>query len=170
MVAATTTLQEAIPHLFDDAQRSATSHRKNAQALRQLLRRHSDPTAYFTEFSCALNRLMGLKKRDPTIERSVKFVTAFIGLLQESDDDSGESVFTELYLGYLIRGMNAKDKVVRLRSCQLVAVCVDMLRVLSEDVYAALIKNVMVRVRDKEAAIRVQALIALSKLHVRLWV
>ncbi|KAJ1728815.1 chromosome condensation complex Condensin, subunit G [Coemansia biformis] len=79
--------------------------------------------------------------------------------------DTASSRFVELLIKYLLQGFQAKEKLTRLRCCQIVAMSVTSLGEIDEDLYFDLVKRLRERIRDKESAIRMHAAIALSKLQ-----
>lgn len=105
---------------------------------------------------------------------------------EDSDDDEeSEHVavrFTNRLLTYLLRGFVAKDKIVRHRAVSFVAEmvshlgameCVSSVSLFSsaiadiprrEDMYVTLRSSLMERASDKEHIVRIQAVLALSKL------
>ncbi|KAI5983442.1 hypothetical protein EDC04DRAFT_3008794, partial [Pisolithus marmoratus] len=100
----------------------------------------------------------------------------------DDDDDTTSSRFVARLLKFLVNGFVAKDKIVRYRCVRILAEmvthlgeieCVPMPFVLdinmtsvtpSEDVYMMLRAALIDRVHDKETNVRVQAVVALSKL------
>ncbi|KAJ1671197.1 chromosome condensation complex Condensin, subunit G, partial [Coemansia sp. RSA 25] len=191
-------LRSVVPGIFDAAQRSATGHRKHAVALHTLQSQCHDvdvegltgEDAFNKEFIRNLNKVLGIKKREPSADKVVKLVATFVQVsheldmqalakakakLADADDDvfSAEepevdtvsSRFVELLIKYLLQGFQAKEKLTRMRCCQIVAMSVTSLGEIDESLYFELIKKLSERIRDKEASIRVHAAIALSKLQ-----
>ncbi|KAJ2162359.1 chromosome condensation complex Condensin, subunit G [Coemansia sp. RSA 552] len=185
-------LRSTIPGIFDAAQRSGTGHRKHAVTLYNLqLQCHNADVenltgedAFNKEFIRNLNKILGVKKREPSAEKIVKLVATFVQVSyekdmqtqaksgkdsmegdDEADVDTASSRFVELLIKYLLQGFQAKEKPTRLRCCQIVAMSVTSLGEIDEDLYFDLIKKLTERIRDKEAGIRVHAAIALSKLQ-----
>ncbi|KAJ1838804.1 chromosome condensation complex Condensin, subunit G, partial [Coemansia sp. RSA 2703] len=86
-------LRSVIPEIFDAAQRSATGHRKHAVALHSLqLKCHSVDTdnltgeaAFTQEFIRNLNKVLGIKKREPSADKIVKLVAIFVQVGHEID-------------------------------------------------------------------------------------
>lgn len=139
---------DRLPQLFDECQRSYGCHRKNAVLFRKLLNASSTtsssssslsatatppPTALFFDL---LKRVLAVKKREPAVERIVRFLVTAVAYLQQpaktgsatpaSDGPNVvESRFTEDLLRFLLRGTGVDDKSVRLRSCQMLALCID---------------------------------------------
>ncbi|KAJ2464303.1 chromosome condensation complex Condensin, subunit G, partial [Coemansia sp. RSA 2322] len=189
-------LRSVIPSVFDAAQRSATGHRKHAVALHKLQSQCHDvdaenltgEDAFNKEFIRNLNKVLGVKKREPSADKIVKLVATFVQVsyeldmqaltkskLVDTDDmfsaeadvdmDTASSRFVELLIKYLLQGFQAKEKLTRMRCCQIVAMSVTCLGEIDEDLYLDLVKKLSERIRDKEASIRVHAAIALSKLQ-----
>ncbi|KAJ2667490.1 chromosome condensation complex Condensin, subunit G [Coemansia sp. RSA 1199] len=192
-------LRSVVPGIFDAAQRSGTGHRKHAVALYNLqLQCHDADSegltgedAFNKEFIRNLNKILGIKKREPSAEKVVKLVATFVQVSyekdvqtlaqskvkagadaddvfeddEELDVDTASSRFVELLIKYLLQGFQAKEKLTRLRCCQIVAMSVTSLGEIDEELYFDLVKRLSERIRDKEAGIRVHAAIALSKLQ-----
>ncbi|KAJ1743304.1 chromosome condensation complex Condensin, subunit G [Coemansia sp. RSA 989] len=147
--------------------------------------------AFNKEFIRNLNKILGIKKREASAEKIVKLVATFVQVSYEKDMqalakskltngsdaddvfsaeqdeevDTASSRFVELLIRYLLQGFQAKEKLTRLRCCQIVAMSVTSLGEIDEELYFELVKRLSERIRDKEAAIRVHAAIALSKLQ-----
>ncbi|KAJ2837104.1 chromosome condensation complex Condensin, subunit G [Coemansia erecta] len=147
--------------------------------------------AFNKEFIRNLNKILGIKKREASAEKVVKLVATFVQVSYEKDVqmlaqskartgadaddvfeddedldvDTASSRFVELLIKYLLQGFQAKEKLTRLRCCQIVAMSVTSLGEIDEELYFDLVKRLSERIRDKEAGIRVHAAIALSKLQ-----
>ncbi|KAJ2554797.1 chromosome condensation complex Condensin, subunit G, partial [Coemansia sp. RSA 1933] len=204
-------LRSVVPGVFDAAQRSMVGHRKHAVALHKLqIQCHEHDAegltgedAFNKEFIRNLNKVLGIKKREPSADKIVKLVATFVQVGHEidvqallsktkskekdpdSDDDdvfgsdttmkvdgdgdentdTVSSRFVELLIRYLLQGFQAKEKLTRLRCCQIVAMSVTSLGEIDEDLYFELIKKLTERVHDKESSIRMHAAVALSKLQ-----
>lgn len=187
-------VSQALPSLFGESQKSAANHRKNAIALRKLQEQCAKATAdhedflageeaFNLEFVRAINKILPIKKKEASVTRVIKFVAAYVQYTQEKDtkeraqkkqpamnedediEDSTSSRFVEFLMRHLLRGINAKDKAVRSHVCQLIALCVNSLGEIDDDVYQGLKKGLYVRLHDKEASVRLHAVIALSRLQ-----
>jgi len=193
-------LQE-IPNIFQDAQRSLATHRKNAAALRKIIQKHckneETEQSFIKEFNRNLNKILVVKKGQIAADRSLKFVVEFIKfsvkkenekkekkrekkmeqLKNEKDmdvdiidvDDMEEennfiSRFVDSLFNYLLKGISSKNKVVRYRVCQLIALSLDTLTEMDDEMYQNLTSNLRQRAIEKDANIRVHAAIALSRL------
>ncbi|KAG1834854.1 nuclear condensing complex subunit [Suillus variegatus] len=184
------TLTASVPKIFDQVQNSTANHQKNIVALHKL---HLD-AAGFTEpvhngrsikltgermfeerFKDMLCRAAAVKKGTSQGDRIVKFVGAYTKYINEraaevkkedddEDDDTTASRFVEKVLTFLLNGFEAKDKVARYRCVHFLAEMVAHLGEISETLYTELRAALFERVHDKETFVRVQAVIALSKL------
>ncbi|KAJ1955761.1 chromosome condensation complex Condensin, subunit G, partial [Dispira parvispora] len=132
------------------------------------------------EFVRNLNKVLPVKRRESCAEWVMQFVANFVQyghdidlkqaakraeVEEEDEEDTLTSRFTEFLMHHLLKGFNAKDKAVRQRVCQLVAMCVNSLGEIDEELYQELKERLFERIHDKEPAIRVQAVIALCRLQ-----
>ncbi|KAF9188617.1 hypothetical protein BGZ51_000480 [Haplosporangium sp. Z 767] len=176
------TLRTVVPNIFQESQKTAANHRKNAIMLRKIQEQCAEAAgdrgeeAFNKEFIRNLNVVLAIKKKEPTADRVIQFVSSFILCTREKDmakatgeDEEGaeelSSRFVEYLMHHLLKGVRVKEKQVRLRSCQLIALSTNSLGAIDDDLYVQLKDSLMERVRDKEAAVRVQAVFALSKLQ-----
>ncbi|KAI0699152.1 nuclear condensing complex subunit [Cerioporus squamosus] len=184
-------LKSALPKIFDQVQNTAANHQKNYIALYKLQsdaanvkepvqRGKSDKLtgekAFETAFADMLLRVLPLKKGTSVADRSIKFMTGYAKFITEKgleerqkngldeDDDTTSERFLSQLLSFLLEGCNAKDKIVRFRVCQCIADTIVYFGSIDEDLYARLRAILLDRIRDKEAIIRAQAAVALSKL------
>jgi condensin complex subunit 3 len=96
----------------------------------------------------------------------------------EEDEETEESLaagrFVEMFMRHLLRGIDAKEKFVRLRVCQLIALAMNSLGEIeyaleyevaynSDDLFDDLRDGLSKRTRDRESSVRVQAVIALAR-------
>ncbi|CCK69639.1 condensin subunit YCG1 KNAG_0C05410 [Huiozyma naganishii CBS 8797] len=134
-------------------------------------------------------KVLPLKKNDPLGSRLVKLVTVFVvslnkevSLLRESVDASDGQVATEgdaaaallekeqmvskfidCFLRYILRGIESKDKNVRFGVCQIIAILMENLDEIDEDLFELLQGKLKKRVMDREVVVRTQAVFALTK-------
>ncbi|KAI1316429.1 hypothetical protein EDD11_009992 [Mortierella claussenii] len=177
------TLRTVVPSIFQESQKTSANHRKNAIMLRKIqeqcaeIAAENGEEAFNKEFIRNLNVVLAIKKKEPAADRVIQFVSSFILCTREKDlrtetvdgdGDAAEAIssrFVEYLMHHLLKGVRVKDKQVRLRSCQLIALSTNSLGAMDDDLYNHLKDSLMERVRDKEAAVRVQAVFALSKLQ-----
>lgn len=159
--------------LFNDSQHHNTTHRKNIQSLKKL---HVESIRTGTEehFFCAflhcLHVLLSLKKGEDAAPRLLRFAVGFIVVLtankQQLTADEGVTRFVENLMMYLLEHVDAKDKTVRARLCQLMVACVNGVDELSDGVWNQFRAKMIERLFDKEASVRVQAAHATARLQV----
>lgn len=175
-------LKQLMAQVFDAAQRNAAAHRKLSVNLATLQRKAASAnveTWFNGLFITMIMRVLPVKKGDICADRVVKFAEAFMTHIEQhpaemgstnttnDDDDEStlESRFAEFIISYLLKGTNAKDKVVRFRSCQLIAIAIRQLGEISDDAFDRLKFALCKRVYDKESSVRLQAVLALSRLQ-----
>ncbi|KAG0045609.1 hypothetical protein BGZ83_009210 [Gryganskiella cystojenkinii] len=174
-------LRTVVPSIFQESQKTAANHRKNSVMLRKIQEQCAEiaqdrgEEAFNKEFIRNLNVVLAVKKKDPVADRVIQFVTAFILHTREKDivaeaGDAGaaegiSSRFVENLMHHLLKGVRVKEKLVRIRCCQLIALSTNSLGAMDDDLYEQLKSSLMERVKDKEAGVRVQAVFALSKLQ-----
>jgi condensin complex subunit 3 len=141
--------------------------------------------AFNDAFLGCFNRVLSLRKGVSNADRIIKFIAAYSAyaqehfrkaakLQQQQDDEEDEedeeedtpaNRFVNILIKHLLRGFGAKDKNVRLRCCQAVALLISGLESIDDDLYNTLKTALLVRASDKEPSVRVQAIIALAKLQ-----
>ncbi|KAJ1554607.1 hypothetical protein HK405_004579, partial [Cladochytrium tenue] len=84
----------------------------------------------------------------------------------ENDDEAIKALGSKLmdsFLPRLARGFAAKSPTVRFRSCQLVALLLNYVTELDDDLHQALREALLQRINDKDAVVRLHAGLALSR-------
>ncbi|KAG6886151.1 hypothetical protein C0993_000669 [Termitomyces sp. T159_Od127] len=178
-----------VPRIFEQAQTSVANHQKNLVALYKLQteaalcteevrkgRKLVGEKIFEEAILHVLLRVLPLKKGVTPADRVVKFIGGYVKFVNEKaleqqnqegadeDDDTTASRFTACLLRFFFKGFLSKDKNVRYRILQSVAEMVSHLGLVDEDVYSELRSSLMDRANDKEVNVRVQVVIALSKL------
>ena len=136
-----------------------------------------DEETFNNEFIRCVLRVMPIKKSESVGEKSVRFIGFFLKHASEKDmelvgDLDGEDMvpetpstrLTSKLLGVVLPLTLAKDKFVRYRSTQLLSHIINSLDALDDDLYVQLQQGLLKRVRDKEAMVRVQAVLGLGRL------
>ncbi|WVN89766.1 uncharacterized protein L203_104996 [Cryptococcus depauperatus CBS 7841] len=186
----TDTFPSLLPPIFEQVQQTTANHRKNIVHLRKI----QDQCASFTEetpkgikligekafntlFIDMVNRILPVRKGVAVADRVVKFVASYVayatemdlsGRPEEKEDEEMETTssrFVVKLLRHLLAGTEAKDKNVRFRVILLIVSMINGLGEMDDDLYVLLRKSLLERSRDKEAAVRVQAALGLSKLQ-----
>ncbi|PWN53081.1 ARM repeat-containing protein [Violaceomyces palustris] len=139
-------------------------------------------------FQC-LDRVLPVKKGVANADRISKFVAGYAAYAQEQfrllsrsnapskkqagqdeedeeeEEDTPATRFVSLLLKHLLKGFSSKNKNVRFRCCGSVALLINGLESLDEGLFQSLKTFLLARAKDKESAVRVQAIIALAKLQ-----
>ncbi|KAL7945739.1 nuclear condensing complex subunit [Trichoderma barbatum] len=185
-------LRNQVCAIFRDAQRTTATHRKLAVNLRKIQEaccyepvnikkpaaNEFDEKAFNHEFVRCVLRIMPVKKAESVGEKLIRFIGLFLRhasdkdneLLDEGDADTSlmpETPSTRLSTQVLqtaLSLMQAKDKYVRFRSTQLVSQIINSLDAIDDDLFQSLRNNLLKRIRDKEAMVRVQAVLGLGRL------
>lgn len=151
-------------------------------------------TEFNKTFCKCLNRVLPVKRTEKAADRVVKLVEGFSRFIQEKckltmarkqgdvhhvhqlttidapendeeDVDTVASRFTDEIIRHLLRGVTAKDKLVRSRSCQLIAAIVNGLQEIDDDLYDVLKFHLCKRLYDKEQSVRLNSALALTRLQ-----
>lgn len=117
-----------LARVFDEAQRSFASHNKCLAAVRHLQQEEQDCDAFTLRLAPLLDRVLVVGRREPAAERVVEFVTKLA--TEAADDPEERDALSSSIQRYLLGHVTAKDKSVRFRVCQLIAL---MLNGMGED-------------------------------------
>jgi condensin complex subunit 3 len=121
---------------------------------------------------------MPVKKSESVGERSIRFIGMFLRHATEKDnelvagDEEEEGVMIETpssrltahLMTKVLPLMTAKEKFVRYRSTQLISHVINSLDSIDDDLFQLLRHGLLKRIRDKEAMVRVQAVLGLGRL------
>lgn len=185
-------IARAVNHVFTDAQASLSGHKKVVILLRKIQQKAiqldlEEPFNF--HFVKTISKVLKLKKGEPSGDRIAKFCSLFVSTMvkQElenptnrpeptlrSDDESDtsdierekESVsceFIDYLIRHLLRGIESRFKDVRYRIVQLLAYLVNYITEMDEQLFSALKYSLNRRVYDREAVVRIQAIVAISR-------
>ncbi|KAJ7722735.1 nuclear condensing complex subunit [Mycena maculata] len=186
-VATPVDLRTTFSRIFDQVQTSTVNHQKNFIALHKLHLEAAKRTVvvesgtklvgereFEAVFLDMLSRVLPVKKGATNADRVVRFVGGYVHFINDREDkdededneenDTTASRFTAKLLKFLLKGFQAKDKVVRYRVIFLSSEMLGQLGELDEEIYQDLRTALLDRIHDKEAMVRVQVVIALSKM------
>ncbi|OJJ32791.1 hypothetical protein ASPWEDRAFT_114360 [Aspergillus wentii DTO 134E9] len=136
-------------------------------------------TEFNVEVGRCLLRILPIKKSEPVGDRILRFLGTFLTHASEKDaeifgsiDDDGMQTVGETPTSRLATRLTAlvvpllaaKDKTVRFRATQIVAHVVNSLDAIDDDLYHTVRQGLLKRIRDKEPAVRVQAVLGLGRL------
>jgi condensin complex subunit 3 len=187
-------LRAQISGIFRDAQRTTASHRKLIINLRKLQEaccyeptsqkntktnaEEFDEERFTDEFIRCVLRVMPVKKSESVGERVIRFIGLFLkhasekdnNLVPEDADETGvmtETPSTRLTTQLMTKVLpllTAKEKFVRYRSTQLISHIINSLEAIEDDLFQLLRHGLLKRIHDKEAMVRVQAVLGLGRL------
>ncbi|OBT84466.1 hypothetical protein VE02_06450 [Pseudogymnoascus sp. 03VT05] len=187
-----TALRTQICAIFRDAQKSTTGHRKLVINLRKIQEaccyepsstqkktgaEDFDEDEFNYEVTRCVVRVMPVKKSEAAGERVIRFIGLFLRHANDKDnelvpmeDDMGALVetpstrLTAQVMKTVLSLLTAKEKFVRFRATQLISHLVNSLDSIDDDLFQLLRHGLLKRIRDKEAMVRVQAVLALGRL------
>ncbi|PMD37455.1 condensin subunit Cnd3 [Hyaloscypha variabilis F] len=187
-------LRTQVSSLFRDAQRTTASHRKLVINLRKIQEaccyeptsnkknktgaEDFDEEQFTYEFTRCVLRVMPVKKSESVGERAIRFIGLFLRhanekdneLIPEADQDAGVMVetpstrLTSHLMSAILPLLTAKEKFVRYRSTQLISHVINSLEAIDDDLFQLLRHGLLKRIHDKEAMVRVQAVLGLGRL------
>ena len=187
-------LRTQVSSIFCDAQRTTASHRKLVINLRKVQEaccyepttqkknktgaEDFDEEQFTYEFTRCVLRVMPVKKSESVGERAIRFIGLFLRhanekdseLIPENEDEMGVMVetpstrLTSHLMTTILPLLNSKEKFVRYRSTQLIAHVINSLEAIDDDLFQLLRHGLLKRIRDKEAMVRVQAVLGLGRL------
>ncbi|OCL15001.1 hypothetical protein AOQ84DRAFT_428630 [Glonium stellatum] len=190
----TTSLRTQICSIFGDAQRSTATQRKLVINLRKVQEaccyeptkpgKHQEyedfgEPEFNEEFGRCIIRVLAVKKSEPVGDRIIRFLGLFLKHASEKDNaialpegvdttdafpETPSSRLTSHILSLILPLLTAKDKTVRFRSTQLIAHIVNTLDSIDDELFQLVRLGLLKRLRDKEAAVRVQAVLGLGRL------
>ncbi|EOD51203.1 putative condensin subunit cnd3 protein [Neofusicoccum parvum UCRNP2] len=188
-----TSLREQICKVFGDAQRTTATQRKLVVQLRKIQeaccyepvkpkKHQSDEEFGEEEFNAevarCIMRVLPIKKSEPVGDRIIRFLGLFLKhssdkdnqIAQEADPDATSipstpsSRLTSHILSTLIPLLTAKDKVVRFRAAQIISHILNSLDSIDDELFPLVRLGLLKRLQDKEAQVRVQAVLGLGRL------
>ncbi|MCJ1392930.1 hypothetical protein MMC18_005802 [Xylographa bjoerkii] len=187
------TLRTRICAVFGDAQKSTAGHRKLVINLRKIHEaccyEPSQPGKkelddygeddFNQEFGRCVLRLVGIKKSEAVGDRILRFLGLFLrhasekdtALIPQMESDETQSFpetpstrLTSHVLSEILPLLKAKEKTIRFRSTQIVSHIINSLDSIDDEYYHLVRVGLLKRIRDKEAMVRVQAVLGLGRL------
>ncbi|KAK9041247.1 hypothetical protein V6N11_016357 [Hibiscus sabdariffa] len=162
---ADTQLTRKIAKILDEAQASIATHQRKLKELSAVRSKCSSLHQFSVAFTKTLTPLFQALKRTATVERVVRFVSAFSSA-RDPNDASASDEFLEEFLRYLLVGATAANKAARFRACQIISEIILRLpddSEVSDELWDEVIELMKFRVVDKVPLIRTLAVRALSR-------
>ncbi|KAK1750709.1 condensin subunit-like protein [Echria macrotheca] len=137
-----------------------------------------DENDFNVEFLRCVLRVMPVKKSEAVGEKAIRFIGLFLRhavdkdneVLGEVDEDASTmpetptTRLTAFLIDHVLPLLTAKDKFVRYRATQLISHIINSLDAIDDDLFQKLRQCLLKRIRDKEAMVRVQAVLGLGRL------
>lgn len=175
-----TKIFHSIAEVFQKAQSAYAGHRKHVAVLKKIQSKavsQGYESAFNYWFNTLVTKILPLKKSEVIGDRIVKLIATFVASLDRELEiaQNGEAsevaaqheeVFTRFvdqFVRHILRGVESKDKNVRYRVVQLLAVIMDNIGELDESLYNLLTWSLGKRIFDKEPNVRIQAVFCLTK-------
>lgn len=186
-------LRTQISSIFRDSQRNTASHRKLVVNLRKIQEaccyeptskknktgaEDFDEEEFTYEFTRCVLRVMPIKKSESVGEKAIRFIGLFLRHANEKDNEmtpaneeedgvlveTPSTRLTSHLMSTVLPLLTAKEKFVRFRSTQLISHIINSLDSIDDDLFQQLRHGLLRRIHDKEAMVRVQAVLGLGRL------
>ncbi|OQO15072.1 hypothetical protein B0A48_00454 [Cryoendolithus antarcticus] len=190
---ADTTLRRAICGVFGDAQKSTAGHRKCVISLRKIQEaccyepvnykkgkqaEDFEQTDFNGEVVRIILRILAVKKSEAVGDRTVRFLGTYLNVASQKDNElldqedpeqtalpeTPTSRLTTQILSTLLPLLQVKDKTIRFRATQITSHIINSLDSLDDSLFHQLRLNLLKRIHDKEAPVRLQAVYGLGRL------
>ncbi|XP_065400892.1 condensin complex subunit 3 isoform X2 [Macaca fascicularis] len=162
----------SIKEAFRLAQHPHQNQAKLVVALSRTYGTMDDKTVFHEEFIHYLKYVMVVYKREPAVERVIefaaKFVTSFHQSDMEDDEEEEDGGLLNYLFTFLLKSHEANSNAVRFRVCQLINKLLGSMpenAQIDDDVFDKINKAMLIRLKDKIPNVRIQAVLALSRLQ-----
>ncbi|XP_075400613.1 condensin complex subunit 3 [Tenrec ecaudatus] len=162
-----------IKEAFQLAQQPHQNQAKLVVALSRTYGTMDDKAVFNEEFIHYLKYAMVVYKREPAVERVIEFAAKFVTSFHQSeleDDDVDEDdggILNDLFT-FLLQSHEANSNAVRFRTCQLINKLLGSMpenAQIDDDLFDKINEAMLVRLKDKIPNVRIQAVLALSRLQ-----
>lgn len=170
---------KSLAEIFKESQHTYAGHRRNIALLKKIQGKAKGQGLedVFNFMFCKITtKILPLKKAQVEGDRVVKLIAGFIASWErhvikinaETQNDNNEeatafSTFLNKFMRYTLRGIESRDRNVRYRVTQLIAVIMDNISEIDEDLFDILSWAVFKRVYDKDPNVRIQAIFSVTK-------
>ncbi|SCU98543.1 LAFA_0G18646g1_1 [Lachancea sp. 'fantastica'] len=168
----------AVADVFQSAQSTYAGHRRHIAVLKRIQSKAVE-TGYEEVFNYWFNKMvtliLPLKRTEIVGDRIVRLVAGLVASLEheleairdkQEEFDGKEKVFSRFvdqFIRHILRGVESREKNVRYRVAQLLAVIMDNIGEIDEDLYKLIMWSFEKRLFDKEPPVRIQAIFCLTK-------
>nr|XP_006813156.1 PREDICTED: condensin complex subunit 3-like [Saccoglossus kowalevskii] len=166
--------------VFEECQKGNYHHSKLLKRCRQIYDETDDKSDFNKEFIHYLKYAIIVMKREPAVERMLDFAAKFaVSFADESpessrnestisQDEGNEDSFLQFFFNFFLQSHGANYAAVRFRSCQMINKLLNSMgddAQIDDNLFDKIYDNMLVRLRDKMAYVRVQAVTALARLQ-----
>ncbi|XP_057282683.1 condensin complex subunit 3 isoform X3 [Pezoporus wallicus] len=166
--------QLQIKEAFQLAQKPHQNRAKLVLSLKSTYDQLSDKEDFHEKFIHFLKYAMIIYRREPAVEQVIdfvaRFVTSFCQMEKEDGSEAGEedNLLLNYVFNFLLESHNANSHAVRFRTCQLVNKILGNMpenAQIDDDLFDKINEAMLVRLKDKFSNVRIQAVLALSRLQ-----
>ncbi|KFQ44327.1 Condensin complex subunit 3, partial [Nestor notabilis] len=163
-----------IKEAFQLAQKPHQNRAKLVMALKSTYDQLGDKEDFHEKFIHFLKYAMIIYRREPAVEQVIdfvaRFVTSFCQMEKEDGSEAGEedNLLLNYVFNFLLESHNANSHAVRFRTCQLVNKILGNMpenAQIDDDLFDKINEAMLVRLKDKFSNVRIQAVLALSRLQ-----
>ncbi|CAI5783685.1 condensin complex subunit 3 isoform X1 [Podarcis lilfordi] len=163
-----------IKETFEKAQKAHQNHAKLVASLKHMYNELQDKISFHEEFVHYLKFALIVYKREPAVEQVINFAAKFIVSFHEpeKDDTEEEEQVENSLLNYLFKFLleshQANSSAVRFRVCQIINKLLISLpenAQIEDELFDQITNAMLLRVKDKVPNVRIQAVLALSRLQ-----
>nr|XP_028599161.1 condensin complex subunit 3 isoform X3 [Podarcis muralis] len=164
----------SIKETFEKAQKAHQNHAKLVASLKHMYNELQDKISFHEEFVQYLKFALIVYKREPAVEQVINFVAKFVVSFYEpeKDDTEEEEQVENSLLNYLFKFLleshHANSSAVRFRVCQIInklLVSLPENAQIEDELFDQISSAMLLRVKDKVPNVRIQAVLALSRLQ-----
>ncbi|XP_054855999.1 condensin complex subunit 3 isoform X2 [Eublepharis macularius] len=166
----------SIRNAFEQAQKPHQNHGKLVTSLKHTYNKLQDKIHFHEEFVHNLKYAMIIYKREPAVEQVINFVAKFAvcfyepekDAIEDDEEEEGEHPLLNYLFNFLLESHNANSKGVRFRVCQLINKLLGSLpenAQIEDELFDKINLAMLIRVKDRVPNVRIQAVLALSRLQ-----
>uniref|UniRef100_A0A670Y3Z2 Condensin complex subunit 3 n=1 Tax=Pseudonaja textilis TaxID=8673 RepID=A0A670Y3Z2_PSETE len=159
--------------VFEEAQKPHQNQAKLVASLKHTYNELQDKDCFHEQFVHYLKYVMIIYKREPAVEQVINFVAKFLASLynsekEDAEEEEVENPFLNYLLTFLLKSHPANSNAVRFRACQLINKILGSLpenAQIEDELFDQINTAMQLRTRDKVPNVRIQAVLALSRLQ-----
>ncbi|KAM6440516.1 condensin complex subunit 3 isoform 2-T3 [Liasis olivaceus] len=157
---------------FEEAQKPHQNHAKLVTSLKHTYNELQDKNSFHEEFVHCLKYALVIYKREPAVEQVINFVAKFLASFYNTEKEDAEEEMEDPFLNHLITFLleshHANSNAVRFRVCQLINKLLGSLpedAQIGDELFDQINSAMQLRATDKVPNVRIQAVLALSRLQ-----